>query len=313
MNHCRKSLNFTNMKICLILFFSLMCLDAFSQIIEVDSTITIVTSEHQKLRAEIKELKEEITRHYEELDRIIAFSGYAIAGLGLSMVFVGIGLALWVSNIWKKIEAAKSEQDKFTKQAEESREKTEKIFYQIQHNARKLYEDIKREETVNTLERLIEVPEDISNIGHILLSRNLELADFNLLKNAFRKAQSTSYYIPTEEMDIYRNLFFQHFSYKSLLDREINEDLIPNLHRVLKNSFPNEIINSTDQFVSAILDKGIKKSSEEINALVQGVGDIHNINPEIFLTIVRSLKSKENFATFYKLIKDDHRSFVGSR
>ena len=120
----------------------------------------------------------------------------------------------------------------------------------IQHDLSGLYQKLRTEETNTLLRRLVEVPEDVSNVQNLLLSRDLPSDAFPKLKEAFNsiKKEDESYY------NDYLLLFFQHFAGQSLLDDRIRACITNALGYLVGCAFKNDIIKSTKDIVGAIAE-----------------------------------------------------------
>lgn len=64
---------------------------------------------------------------------------------------------------------------------------------QIQDDIHGVYERLRLEETNTLIERLRQVPEDISNIINLLLSRDLPETSFSILREAYDKVDNPAY------------------------------------------------------------------------------------------------------------------------
>lgn len=120
----------------------------------------------------------------------------------------------------------------------------------IQHDLNGLYQKLRTEETNTLLRRLVEVPEDVSNVQNLLLSRDLPSDAFPKLKDAFNgiKNKDESYY------NDYLLLFFQHFAGQSLLDDRLRACITNALGYLVGCAFKNDIIKSTKDIVGAIAE-----------------------------------------------------------
>src|SRR5690606_3282036 len=135
----------------------------------------------------------------------------------------------------RKIIKLRNENEELLKQTKETKNEVVEINELIQKDIYGLFLKIKREETIHILNRLVKIPEDISNLSQELLSRELRQEDYSLLKKAYLKVkvkpekENTSDFISFSSnynyKEAYLLLFFQHFLDLSLKDEEINPEL----------------------------------------------------------------------------------------
>lgn len=166
--------------------------------------------------------------------------------LGVLGIILGIYIA-WCTNKIKKMKMSMEEKERDIKRTSQIVEQTNS---QIQSDISGLYDKLRREETKTFLNRLIEVPEDIANIIDLLLFRNLDSNDYNLLKQAFDK-------LPKEDSrntEYYLLLFFQHFAGRSLSDADLRSRFIADFDSLILAAFKNDIIKSTKDMMTVIKD-----------------------------------------------------------
>jgi hypothetical protein len=187
---------------------------------------------------------------------------------------------------------------------------------------------IKREETVHILERLIKIPEDISNLSQQLLSRELEKEDYLILKEAYLKLKEKvskkddgdeeddidefNFDSKIDYLNSYKLLFFQHFLDLALKDPIINEDLIDYYNDSVNCAFENDILKSTTDFMDAIMEIGFKSKAEEINAFIKALSqsDFQTFDA-VYQIIFKILQTRENHFKFFNLLNDDKETRIG--
>ena len=149
-------------------------------------------------------------------DRFLGF-------FGLFLTLLAIGLGVYVTWMQSRVKRISEQVDKKSKEIEE-------IQNHINSGFDEFYKKIRRTDTANYVKRLESVPMDVANIIDIMLVRELEAEDFDVLKSAFKKLvelgkeneiprpqESTSYGAK------YCMLFFQFFLGNSIRDDFLRE------------------------------------------------------------------------------------------
>lgn len=195
----------------------------------------------ENIEARMIDLKENYRLLYDgaknqndQLSNQISFFSYVFT-------ILGIFLAVYVSIQYEKI-----------KKMKEIVEDTRR--YIDEHN-RQLFVQIKRDETVELLNRLIDVPEDISNISPLLFSRDLLEEDYIYLKAAYYNIGNHD--LRTDK-GLYITLFMQHFPYQCLKDIDLKTEMISNINVCeLDNMFNRDIENLFDEVFKYLKEFGI--------------------------------------------------------
>lgn len=187
------------------------------------------TQQIKNINEKITDLKDNYRLLYDgaknqndQLGNLISYSGYLLAILGLI-------LAWYINRQYEKIKEMKDMVGNTKKYIDE-------------HN-KELYIKIKRDETLSLLERLMEVPEDITNICDLLLSRDLLEEDFLHIKEAYLKIKNNDI-SNISAQGSYITLLLQHFTYESLKDEDIRDEIIlsintQNLHSMFQRDIKN--------------------------------------------------------------------------
>lgn len=219
---------------------------------------------------------------------------------------LAVVLGIYVTYIERKIVKIGEENKELLTKNQKIKEDVEAVNKLIQSDTHNLFLKIKREETVHILNRLVKVPKDISNISQTLLSRELEQEDYNKLKNAYCSLNDK-----TNEYRIqYLLLFFQHFLDLSLKDFELRKDISVFIPEGIKASFENDIIKSTSDFITAVIDEGIQELKPEINLFFNGLTNSeYNTYEIIYNLLFDNLKSRKSQFEFFNAIEssDDKR------
>lgn len=178
----------------------------------------------------------------DQLGNQISFASYLLGGASFIFTILGIFLAWYINRQYEKI-----------KEMKDTVEGTKKY---IDEHSKELYRRIKRDETVELLNRLKEVPEDISNICPLLLSRDLLEEDYLYLKESYLKIKDDSF--SGQAVGDYIVLLTQHFPYQSLKDTDLRINIIPFINtNLLHNMFNRDIKNFFDQVLKYLKEFGI--------------------------------------------------------
>lgn len=179
----------------------------------------------------------------DQLSNQISFAGYLLGIFSLLLTGLGIYLAWHVNSQFEKIKEMKAIVEE-TKKA-------------IEGNSTNLYKKLKKEETISYLMRLDEVPEDISNIISILLSRDMVDIDYLYIKKPYLKFKKI---IPLSLNGLgeYQLLLIQHFLYQSLGDTDLKNDIMNNLNNGnLNHMFAGDIKNLFDQSLKYLTESSL--------------------------------------------------------
>lgn len=185
-------------------------------------------------------------QHSEQLSNQISAGSLTVDFIALVFTVGGIALALYIQDLSKKM-------IRLSKKVEESKK-------EIETTTVNQYLKFKRAETVSILERLNEVPEDITNLSILLLSRDLLPEDYYLLKKAYFEARKKKY----RSNDEYITLFAQHFPYESFNDAEIRETFIESFDDQIRLMFTRDIKNLFEGFVRYIKETGFESDSNKV-------------------------------------------------
>lgn len=150
-------------------------------------------------------------------------------------------LAIYVTYLERKIKHMK---DAVTQKEIEVRS----LVDEINDNINELYVKIRRKDTKTMLQRLVDVPDDISNLIEILLSRNLEKEDFLTLKKAYQslvnkgRDKDNPGFGRQSLGDEYLLLFFQHFVGLAVEDDYLKDKIVAYFNTGMNCAFDNDII-----------------------------------------------------------------------
>jgi len=248
----------------------------------------------------------------------ISASSYSLTIFGLLFAIAAIILGVYITYIERKVVRLKEDNTSLLNQTIKVKDEVIGINELIQKDICGLHLKIKREETIQFLNRLIEIPEDISNLGPQLLSRDLEKDDFTKLKGAYLELKKVPelprglFEFEGTYSDTYKILFFQHFLDLSIKDNEIGNDLLDFYPDAISTSFRNDIIKSTHDFIKAIIDLGINSKTSEINSFIKGISQSKYCSFDtIFEILFKGLSTRYNQFRFFDLISDEKENRIG--
>lgn len=173
----------------------------------------------------------------------------AVAGIVLSVYISGKeksmkGLLENVTDKQKEITVLKTD-------IETTAQAMRDLDNEMKNNVNGLFQRLRRNDTVSLLERLVKVPEDIHNLESLLLARDLESEDFDMLLKAYRRlldllnaAEGLLEYELKTKKHQYLLLFFQNFCGKSIRIPDLREDLVEFFPTALRCAFQLDVKNS---------------------------------------------------------------------
>ena len=187
--------------------------------------------------------------------------------VAFTIVFGVVGVLLGVYISWLQMKVSRmsdniaEKEQKIISLANTVEETDKKIHGDIKG----LYSDLRDEETMALLRRLIEEPQDITNLSKLLLARQMNDKGFSILKQAYEKLKTLgteiideeSFFEPTYRQQ-YTLLFFQHYLRESILDEDIRSDMIVEFKHGMACAFKRDIIKSTEDFCMALSDSKVQ-------------------------------------------------------
>lgn len=228
-------------------------------------------------------------------------ASYNLSLFGLLFGIGAIGLGLYVTYIERKIVKIGEENKELLTKNQKIKEDVEDLNKLIQSDIYNLFLKIKREESVHIIERLVKVPKDITNVCDTLVSRDLYQEDFPKLKQAYLNLPNK---VEGNFGHYYKIVFFQHFLRSSLSDENLREDISKFIPSGIIASFENDIANSTIEFVSVILDKGIQEFKSEINLYFNGLSNSQFKDyVVVYQLFFDNLKSRKNQFEIFNIVE----------
>jgi hypothetical protein len=269
-----------------------------NEIIKIDNLSNKVSNLNDRVSYEEK-LNE---RTLESISKQLDAASYNLTVFGILFAIAAIGLGGYVTIIERKIVKINEENKVVLQENQKIKNEVKELNRLIQNDIQGLFVKIRREETVHILDRLVRVPKDISNLMDSLLSRELENEDFTKLKHAYTKLCDNKA-VNLEYIESYKLLFFQHFLNLAMKDELLRSHLRNFFSDGITSAFENDILKSTNDFFTAVVEIGFANCKQEINYFFKGLGESEYLNNDkVFDVIFTSLKSRENRFEIYALV-----------
>lgn len=203
--------------------------------------------------------------------------------MGLFTVLAVI-LGIYVTGVERSVKKIKEDTQSLLTESTKIRDETQKINKDIYNDFRKIYEKIKEEETIDLLNRLVAVPEDILNLFPILASRNLSSdTHFSLLQEAYLKYSNNP---PHNYNDEYPLLILQHFHNRLFSNEFCTKIFREHFVRRSENFFPIELTRLIDSFATGVENKNFEEIKSDIKIMVEGIlsrqiADTSTLHPDL--------------------------------
>jgi len=296
-----------------------------NDIIQNKNSINELSNKFQNIKDDFENQEKLNIKIFDGINSQISATSYNLTVFGILFAIAALGLGAYVTYIERKVVRIKEENQELLVEAKSIKKEILDVNENIQKDIYSLFLKIKRQETVHILDRLIKIPEDISNLSQSLLSRELEKEDYLVLKEAYLKLKNKTLKIEedeNQEEDIfdlaldykasYKLLFFQHFLDLSIKDDLISNDLIDYYDSAVGSAFENDILKSTKDFMTSIMEVGFKTKTKEINAYMKALSlSNFQCSDDLYELIMSSLKTRENQFTFLELLKDEKELRIG--
>lgn len=199
-------------------------------------------------------------------NKLLNIWGIVISVLALLIAVAGFYLGYYIQQKAKTVK-------ELARQSKATEASVKRIQKNIDTNLTAIYHKLRREETLYVLNRLQQIPEDVSNCSSLLLSRELDPSDYPLLLAAYKKLLSLEEEIKKTEVkneedffaslngveaqfevykSLYRVLFFQHFMGLAINEDVLRQDLIDNFKELCGSAFHNDIEKSTHELLAGL-------------------------------------------------------------
>lgn len=307
-------------KILTILFlanFLLIGIANAQEEIPINETVSISTLENQEIQGQNnpEELQNQVNSlerrlkiqedTFDNIGTLITFAGIIISIFALFLTIFGFCISWYIKNQANKGKKFLDDTKKIQKDVQELKQDTVKF---VDKYGNSIIRKIEKKETGYILNRLIEVPEDISNVFSKLASRDIpnEKKYFDKLKEAYLNLKSILKGKDRFDKIIFMSMFFQHFAGFSLFDDDIKDDFEEEYKRTIDRLFVRDIKNAIKSIIEACIDNDINNQKEKLLKFFKSINDYgFKDNIEVYETIFKNLISKKNHFIIFDFIKDE--------
>lgn len=275
---------------------------------------SLLNSKLNALNTHIADLEKKIEternindKTFNSISTQISAASLTLTIMGIVFAIIAIIVGVYVTYVERKIIKIGEENKELLTKNERIKKDVEELNKLIQGDIQGLFSRLKRQETIDLLDRLTRVPKDISNICSLLLSRDLQTEDFDRLKKAYKNLNP----IDGSYKDSYKLLFFQHFLTNTLKDDDLRNEILDFIPSAIQSAFENDILKSTHDFVVAIVDKGINNFKKETTEFFKGLSSSqHKDYDAVYTTIFDTLKNRQNRFDFLNLVDSNNETRI---
>lgn len=260
----------------------------------------------------IRQTKDEIDKKFDyqmrcndtainSVNTSISGATYALAIIGL----VGIVLGIYITWQAKNVAIIEKQSEKILDNHLKIKKEVKILDEDIKNNMKKLYNQLKEEETKALIERLHEVPEDIMNLFRILASRKISKKFFSQMKKAYQSLSDDA--IKEEAKYLYHSLFFQHFPSLAIFDEDLQNEIEDNYLQLMQSFFINDITRTSKEFIKVIIkEDDVLDFSEKIKKYFIALKQSKFKNClELHKHIYKTLLTKENRFNLYFILSSE--------
>ncbi|RDB02500.1 hypothetical protein [Runella aurantiaca] len=235
----------------------------------------------------------------ESISKQLDAATYNLTVFGILFSIAAIFLGVYITFTERKVVKIGEENRELLLKNQKIKQEVEDLNNLIQKDIFGLFIKIKNEETSHLIDRLVKVPKDIVNLLPILVTREISVDQFSKFKIAYGKLKLDD----KQYKDLYNVALYQHFIYPLLKDGDLREEFSKYISIGIKDSFENDIIKSTSDFASAIVDFGINKYKVEINEYFKGLtSSSHKDFLEVYKTLFQYLHTRKNQFELFSLL-----------
>lgn len=270
-----------------------------NKIIEQSKIIQELSNKLEYQRNQIDSQTSLIDTSFDGVSSQLSASSNFIGIFGVIIAIFSIGLSIFVSRIARNISKISQDNETLLQRNVTIKLEIEELSKKILNDSKGLYKVMRTEEANHILDRLISVPEDISNVFSNLASRELDENHFLQMKEAYIQIKDNDEFaIP------YLIQFFQHFVGLSIFDEVIKDNLLLKLDICVDCSFKNDIVHSTQNYVTSLQKNGLDKSLNEINIFAKTIvkSKFKDLE-ELYFSVFNSLLTRSSQFSFYQKIE----------
>lgn len=281
----------------------------------------LISQESKETKPNVKEIEQKLNKIEETIEREryisdksfdsisnqLSASSNSLSLFGILFGVLAIAIGIYVTYIERKIVAINEKNINLLNETKTVKEEVIEINRLIQQDIEGLYKKIKKEETSHILDRLIKVPRDISNLMQDLLSRELDKGDFDKLKISSQKIDPKE----KEYIEKYQILFFQHFSDLALKDESMNSIFTDYIATAVNCSFENDIMKSTNDIFSYLIDSGFVNNKLQINEYFKGLNrsEFKEYKP-LYDLIIQKISHRDRLFLLCQLIESKYATEI---
>lgn len=215
---------------------------------------------------------------------------------GILFAVAAILLGTYVTRVERKIVRIGEENKSLLAKSQKIKEDVEAVNELIRNDIPKLYTQIKREETENILDRLVNAPNEISEVSYALLSRELFPDNFSKFRQAYQNRDK----VDCNVQHHYVGVFVRRFLAQTLLDTDLRKDFAGYITQIFYSSLEKEVTKCTLDLATVAVAEGISEFRRELNFFFNGLSDSkYERYKEIIQLLYVNLKTRKNrFDTF---------------
>ena len=285
---------------------------------EIEASLKELSSHVNCLEYVVDKQKDIIAQEQSVIENVFSSTSWQLNIFGILLTIGGIALGWFISrkeknmkNLLDTVEKKQKEITSLKQDIEATDQSMRKLNDEMQNNVDGLYKRLRRNETISLLERLVNVPEDIGNLTDLLLARDLEYEDFNMLFNAYTKLMEEcadyakiSKGFKQSDQNQYLLLFFQHFCGKAIQTSILRKDLIEYFPTALRCAFKSDVRNSLSSLIEALNNNTIDGGNESILAqyIIALYCSQHKNYTEAYQLIIDNCKDSINLQSVWNML-----------
>jgi len=233
-------------------------------------TLNRVQDREELMEERVDHLVEVIETSHAGINNAISASQSFLTVVSIIMGLIAAILALYVGYLGRKVRLMKDAVTDMNREMSVKENEVKSLVDQVNNDIGGLFEKIRREDTKAMLQRLTEVPEDISNLIPSFLSRELLPEDYTVLKTAYLKLKEQGTIVKerkayeSEAMEVtvgnapedeYLLVFFQHFLGKAIEDDDLRDKMAGYFKEGLDQAFDTDVRKETQDLGVALSKK----------------------------------------------------------
>lgn len=208
-------------------------------------SISIAEKRQDVLDSQLHSLESLIDSTHTAISNEIAASDRLMSRAAIILTIIAVLLGVYITWLFNRVQSLSETIKSMSDEVDAKKTQVEKLVNDVNNQFDSFFQKIRRADTVEYLKRLEKVPMDITNLTDLLLARELEPEDFDLLKNAYRILYEQTDNHPQPKYSFkYQLLFFQHFFGNCIEDDYLREGIVQNFLILINCCFDNDIKKS---------------------------------------------------------------------